>query len=184
MNILQMFKIKFSRFILFSFFALIFAACSASSTGSRYEKENNAKNKSNEENSAKVVEDFDITPYKTKIEIKDADKNSKEINNAWYDYKNEYNGNTNHGRILETVDGYRVLVLATDNMEEANNVRDKLYGQTNHKEVYISFEPPFYKVKVGDFTDLSAANNLKFKLKQLGYTEARVINESVNVFEK
>ena len=40
------------------------------------------------------------------------------------------------------------------------------------------------KVKVGDFTDITESNNLKFKLNQLGYTEARVIKETVNIFEE
>ena len=74
--------------------------------------------------------------------------------------------------------------MTTDDMNEANTTRDKMYELTNGKEVYISFEPPFYKVKAGDFTDVTDANNLKFKLNQLGYTEARVVQESVNLYEK
>jgi hypothetical protein len=51
------------------------------------------------------------------------------------------------------------------------------------KDVYVNFEPPFYKVKVGDFTTRSEANDLKFKLNQLGYSEAKVVQETINLFE-
>ena len=106
------------------------------------------------------------------------------IKDAWFGYETEGTTSNSNRKIVATVDGYRVLVVATDNIEEANSIKQKVYKQTNHKEVYISFEPPFYKVKVGDFTEISAAKDLKFKLNQLGYPEARVVQESVNIFEE
>ena len=164
---------------------LVFVACSAS-TGTRYEKEKTPKEKNENNPPSKVDEDFDITPYKTKIDIKEDSGNSNEITDAWYGYKknNEDSLSTNNKKIIGTTDGFRVLVITTDDMNEANATRDKMYELTNGKEVYISFEPPFYKVKAGDFTDVTDANNLKFKLNQLGYTEARVVQESVNLYEK
>ncbi len=85
--------------------------------------------------------------------------------------------------VIGTTDGYRVQVLSTDNIDEANLVRSEIYEQTSRKEVYVIFEPPFYKVKVGDFTSNSEAENLRFKLNQLGYTESKVVQETVNIFE-
>ncbi len=63
-------------------------------------------------------------------------------------------------KIIGTTDGYRVQVISTDDIDEANLVRSELYEKTTRKEVYIVFEPPFYKVKVGDFTSKSEAENL------------------------
>ncbi|MEJ2103463.1 MAG: SPOR domain-containing protein [Ignavibacteriaceae bacterium] len=60
----------------------------------------------------------------------------------------------------------------------------EIYEKTARKEVYVTFEPPFYKVKAGDFTSKSDANDFKFKLNQLGYTEAKVVQETVNIFEQ
>ena len=77
----------------------------------------------------------------------------------------------------------RVQVLSTDNIDEANRIRAEVYEKTTNKEVYVIFEPPFYKVKVGDFTSKSEADNLRFKLNQLGYTESKVVQETVNLFE-
>ncbi len=156
------------------------AGCSAS-TSSRYEKTNGNGDNEN----VTVNEDFDITQYKTKIELETI-SNNQGISDVWYEYEND-SEDSNFSRnlkIIRTVDGYRVLVLATDNMNAANSVRADILAKIKRKEVYISFEPPFYKVKIGDFTDITESNNLKFKLNQLGYTEARVIQETVNIFEE
>ena len=159
------------------------AGCGAS-TSSRYEKTEKT-NENEDKNKATTNEDFDITKYKTKIEI-ETTFNSKGLSDAWYGYKGD-SEESNFGQnlnIVGTVDGYRVLVVATDDMEAANSVRADILDKIKRKEVYISFEPPFYKVKIGDFTDITESNNLKFKLNQLGYTEARVIQETVNIFEE
>ena len=87
-------------------------------------------------------------------------------------------------KIIGTTDGYRVQVVSTDDIEEANRIRAEIYEKTARKEVYVTFEPPFYKVKAGDFTSKSDANDFKFKLNQLGYTEAKVVQETVNIFEQ
>jgi hypothetical protein len=135
-----------------------------------------------------VREDFDITSYKTKIEIETI-SNNEEFSDVWYEYENDIEVSEDSNfvenlEIIRTVDGYRVLVVATDNLEDANSVRADILTKIKRKEVYISFEPPFYKVKVGDFTDIAESNNLKFRLNQLGYTEARVVQETVNIFEE
>ena len=175
------YKMNKLRFTLV-FVPIIFfhAGCSAS-TSSRYEKTNG--NGDNEK--VTVNEDFDITQYKTKIELETI-SNNQGISDVWYEYEND-SEDSNFGRnlkIIRTVDGYRVLVVATDNMGAANSVRADILAKIKRKEVYISFEPPFYKVKIGDFTDITESNNLKFRLNQLGYTEARVVQETVNIFEE
>ena len=162
---------------------ILLPACSAS-TGTRYESETNS-NINGENNSAIGNEDFDITPYKTKIEIEEPTTDGKVVDNAWYEFDNQSSDFSNFNRkIIGTTDGYRILVVATDDMDEANSVRADITSKIKRSEVYISFEPPFYKVKVGDFTDLKEINNLKFKLNQLGYTEARVVQETINLFEE
>jgi len=174
-------KLKFTIIFIPIIFFLV--GCSAS-TSTRYEKTEKT-NGNADENKTTINEDFDITPYKTKIEIETM-YNNEELSDAWYGYEGdsmESNFEQKH-KIVETVDGYRVLVVATDDMGAANSVRADILAKIKRKEVYISFEPPFYKVKIGDFTDITESNNLKFKLNQLGYTEARVIQETVNIFEE
>jgi len=170
--------------LIFLIFTII--GCS-SSTGSRYETKSNDKDVNNneiinKEDQEMIDEDFDIIPYKTEINIEEIPSGSQVLpDGVWYGYTDTVS--TSSKMIAGTTDGYRVQVVSTDNMDEANQVRAEIYFNTKNKEVYITFEPPFYKVKAGDFTSHSEANDYKFKLNQLGYTEARVIQETVNIFE-
>ena len=164
-----------------TFLVFIVVGCSAS-TGSRYETKSNNKEINDKEEQEMIVEDFDITPYKSDIDIEEVPSGNQVLpDDVWYSYTDTV---SNSSKIIAgTQDGYRVQVLSSDNMDEANQVRAEIYFNTKNKEVYITFEPPFYKVKAGDFTSHSEANDFKFKLNQLGYPEARVIQETVNIFE-
>lgn len=159
----------------------LFTNCSAS-TETRYGDDDPNNNKKD----IKLVEDFDITPYKTDIEVMTFVESSNGMVDAWFDYDDINNDNIipDNRKITGTRDGYRLLIIATDDLQEANNMRDRLYKQSKRNNVYISFEPPFYKVKLGDFTDLAEVNDLKFKLNQLGFGEARIVQETVNIYEE
>jgi hypothetical protein len=169
-------------------YLLLLFSCS-SSTGSRYGNEEK-NNKSNSEtktienvSSSDLKEDFDITPYKTKIIIPEKKIiKSKGNDDIWFDYNSPEIENKPKS-LVGTVDGYRVLVLTTDNIEEANQIKADVYFSKNVDDVYVDFEPPFYKVKVGDFELQKSADDLKFKLNQLGYKEAKVIKDKINIFK-
>jgi len=160
---------------------LILFGCSAS-TGSRYETKNETENETSTEVTNNVAEDFNITPYQTEINIEAPPIAANNLpSDVWYGYSDS--SSENNTKIVGTIDGFRVQVLSTDNIDEANRIRAEVYEKTTRKEVYVIFEPPFYKVKVGDFTSKSEADNLRFNLNQLGYTESKVVQESVNLFE-
>lgn len=167
--------VAISGLILFIF------GCSAS-TGSRYETKEETKSTTETIEQKNISEDFDITPYETKIDIEAPPLTTDKLpSDIWYEYKSTIPDSVKN--IVGTTDGYRVQVISTDDIDEANLIRSELYEKTSRKEVYIIFEPPFYKVKIGDFTSKSEAENLRFKLNQLGYTESKVVQETVNVFE-
>jgi len=164
--------------------SLYLYSCS-SSIGSRY----SSGNKKVEKDSVRLSnhdiskEEFDISAYKTKIEIPSTDAQSADDKNVvWLQYENTSHENKVK-TISETKEGYRVIVLTTDNLEEANQVKADVYFGQNGDEVYIDFEPPFYKVKVGDFNDKNSADALRFKLNQLGYKESKVVKETINVYK-
>lgn len=163
---------------------MVLISC-GTSTGSRYEKVEE-KNVDEKETKEEIKEDFDITPYKTKIIINESPENKNGYTEAWYEYNQDVGTNniSSTHKIIGTTDGFRVLVLITDDLNEANSLMDEVKSKISNNEVYVSFEPPFYKIKVGDFIDITECNNLKFKLNQLGYTEARVIKETINLFEE
>jgi|ERR1035437_1799982 hypothetical protein len=175
----------------FSFLVFSLTSCGTiTSTGSRFHSENGTnENKSKEVKKSDTVslkEDFDITPYKTKIEINDTipqvDKKGSSNMNAWYDYDTTLS-NSGLSKLTKQAVGYRVLVLTTDNLEEANKIKSEIYFKTDQKPVYISFDPPFYKVKAGDFVNSTEASEFGFKLNQMGYTESKIIRDTVNIFQ-
>ena len=171
-----------STFIL----TIILASCAAS-TGSRYSSTKKKEEKIESKERAKLPpEKFDITPYRTKLDLKENKKISAVSRklNAWYEYNTAKDTGSTNKTVIKTVSGYRVQVYSTDNLADADSIRTELYDKTNQKSVYISFDPPFYKVKVGDFLNLNDAKNMSFKLSQLGYSEVRVVNDTVNVFKQ
>lgn len=175
-------------FLMFLFFSVIIISC-ATSTGSRYskndtfEKTDSSDVKIDEKKNENLVEDFDITPYKSKIDVPGREKtNIVEGNNIWYDYGSQKK-NTQQKVLVGTEEGFRVLVTTTDNLEDANQIKSDLYSSVDNNEIYIDFVPPFYKVKVGDFNNQKLADNLRFKLNQLGYKDAKVIKENINIFK-
>lgn len=172
-------KILFCISILFSF---ILISC-GTSTGSRYPQEQ-AQQKKTETDSTAYSENFDLTKYHSKIDIKDkakpADSSSTDV---WYSYHASPNTSDTAQTVIKTLPGYRALVLSTDNLDEANNMRSEIYFKTDHAPVYVIFDPPFYKVEAGDFTDINDAQSLSFKLKQMGYNDVRVVSETINKFK-
>ena len=84
---------------------------------------------------------------------------------------------------MGTTNGFRVQVYVTDNLEEADSLKSELAERIIQKNIYIIFDPPFYKVEVGDFKSVGDAKDLNFKLTQMGYTESRVIASTVNIYE-
>lgn len=183
-KILSILKTSFTAI----FSILVISACSAS-TGSRYEKNEkvNTEKTTTEDNegikTATLKEDFDITPYKTEIIVPEKKVSGVTENQIiWFDYGSPEVA-TKTKTLVRTEDGFRVLVLTTDNVEEANQIKADVYFGQNSNEIYIDFEPPFYKVKAGDFDTQKAADDLRFKLNQLGYKEAKVVKDKINIYK-
>jgi hypothetical protein len=177
-------------FILFTFILPLTLLSCGTSTGSRYNNGNrketrNEKVKTETKNkAAEYPENFNLAPYRAKITIKDTSKpKDKSDLNVWYNYHAQPDTGDVNRIVISTAPGYRVQVMSTDNLDDANKMRSEIYFKTNQKAVYIIFDPPFYKVEVGDFTNLNDARSLTFKFKQMGYTDARVVNQNVNIFQ-
>ncbi len=164
----------------------VFYSCGASSTV-RYERNKKEENKKTETESVEnsYDEDFNVLPYRTDVDIKE--KSAEDINtpdlNPWYGYEDKDTSAVEEKEIVGTTNGFRVQVFASDNLQDADSLKSELLLKVSQKNIYVIFDPPFYKVVVGDFTSMSDAKDLNFKLTQMGYTESRVISSTVNIFE-
>jgi len=163
-------------------FIVLFYSCSAS-TDRRYSKD--SEEISTEKDKEAITEDdFDMGPFKTKIELpaKSKSKEDKPLD-LWFDYPKSDSIEISTKTIVDTLSGYRVQVISTDNLDEANNVRSEIFFKTNEKAIYVLFEPPFYIVRVGDYKNFNDAKALSFKLNQMGFANTKVVNDLINVYK-
>ncbi len=83
-------------------------------------------------------------------------------------------------------DGFRVQIFAGRSIEAATMAEAKAKEDFEPKgyKVYLIFEAPFYKLRVGDFTDRNDADLLRSLAKSMGYKAAFVVRSKVNVPEQ
>lgn len=158
--------------------SILIISCGSSSSITKGDSKTTKKN--NKITFADIKEDFIITPYRTKINIPPKSNSIKNSYlNVWYGYPKNYKGDTTSTH--DNSNGFRVQILATDDLEQVKRMQNRVLNRISQKNIYILFDPPFYKLQIGDFTVLSLAENLEFKLKQLGYTNARIVREKINL---
>lgn len=57
--------------------------------------------------------------------------------------------------------GYRLMVLSTNDRTQAMAVRAKLLQRYPDQKVYTIFQPPYIKLKFGDFVEKADAENIR-----------------------
>lgn len=60
--------------------------------------------------------------------------------------------------------GYRLMLLSTSDRNAAINLRSKLLQQYPEHKVYMAFQSPFIKLKMGNFVEKADAEKLKKQL--------------------
>lgn len=63
--------------------------------------------------------------------------------------------------------GYRLLVIATNNRDEAYNVKATVLQNFPDVRTYLTYLSPLYKLKVGNFTSREDAENFKTSLAKI-----------------
>ena len=71
------------------------------------------------------------------------------------------------------IEGFRVQVLATRDQVNGERLRNKL-SESFLEKIYIIFESPNYKVRMGNFIDRRDAETLRRSLAKKGYPSASV----------
>ena len=82
-----------------------------------------------------------------------------------------------------TLDGYRIQILTTRDPEEADTLQAQLQGSFPG-EVYVTYDPPNYKVRVGNYINRPLAEESQVRLKRMGFRRAWVIRTKVLVVPK
>jgi hypothetical protein len=76
--------------------------------------------------------------------------------------------------------GYRVQILSTQDMQEAD-ITARRAERLFEDPVYIVFESPYYKVRVGDFRNDLEAIDVERRARQNGYPRAWIVPSEINV---
>jgi hypothetical protein len=79
----------------------------------------------------------------------------------------------------ELISGFRIQLLLTPDITEANNIKNEVTPLIKDV-VYIIFESPYYKVRIGDCRTRATANQLLKSLLDLGYKNAWIVPDRVN----
>lgn len=182
-----MIKLYMIYFFFLAVVVFLFTFCSAQPTVRYEEKSKNTDSTTETEiskESVKFDEKFDITPFRTEIKLPEKKTEiSKSSDEIWYQYEVITDASLKSKKIKGTTNGFRVQVIATDDLDEANKIQDELKLVKGSNEIYSVFEPPFYKILMGDFRTSDEANSLRFKLNQLGYSDSKVVKSTINLFE-
>ena len=73
-----------------------------------------------------------------------------------------------------SVKGYRIQIMISEDEKDLINVKQKLELIIKEK-IYIKFELPNYKLRVGNFDSRKKAENYSNKVIQMGYRSAWVV---------
>ncbi|MFH1861965.1 MAG: SPOR domain-containing protein [bacterium] len=78
--------------------------------------------------------------------------------------------------------GFRVQISTTSLEVEARDVEQRAIVDFN-TSVYLIFDPPNYKIRVGDCRTRAEANDLRLQAINLGYADAWVVQSRILYYE-
>jgi hypothetical protein len=77
--------------------------------------------------------------------------------------------------------GYRLMVLNTNNREIAYQTRGQLTTFFPQHSVYLAYQAPYYKLKMGDFLDKSEAESAKKQVSGIIKQGVFVVSDVINL---
>ena len=79
----------------------------------------------------------------------------------------------------DTIPGFRVQVTITGDIDDANLLRDSLSRALSDEWVYIVHHPPYYKIRVGNFSERFAAGEMLERLRRHGFPDAWIVPDRI-----
>ncbi len=77
--------------------------------------------------------------------------------------------------------GFRLMVLNTNNRELAYQTRGQLATRYPQHTLYLAYQAPYYKLKMGDFLEKKEAEDLKKQLTSFMKQGVFVVSDVINV---
>ncbi len=79
----------------------------------------------------------------------------------------------------ETVQGFRIQIFSSSNIDDANAAKKGAEGKFSNDSVYIVFDAPVYKVRVGDFVNRYDASQRLPEFVDKGYRDAWIVPDQI-----
>jgi hypothetical protein len=80
----------------------------------------------------------------------------------------------------DLADGYRLQIMFSNDRSEAYTAKSKIYKQFPHESCYVIYEQPYYKLRVGDFTNRFEATDLLNQMLST-YVGAFIVKDKVKI---
>jgi adenosylcobinamide amidohydrolase len=81
----------------------------------------------------------------------------------------------------ELTQGFRIQIFATGSFDEANAMRQTAVQRLTEDSVYVVFDTPVYKVRVGDFRTRVEANQRLSVISALGFADGWVVGDKITI---
>ncbi|MBO9200923.1 MULTISPECIES: hypothetical protein [Niastella] len=79
------------------------------------------------------------------------------------------------------VQGFRILVISTNDRNQATNAKVKIYQQFPELRAYLQWQPPYMKLKVGDFKNREEAEPYLSNIQRLFPSGVYIIRDVIEV---
>lgn len=79
----------------------------------------------------------------------------------------------------ESAQGFRIQIFATPSIDEANAMKMTAAQKVIEDSVYVVFDPPVYKVRLGDFKTRIEAGRRLSSLVETGFPDAWVVSDRI-----
>ncbi len=79
----------------------------------------------------------------------------------------------------EVVQGFRIQIFSSSNIDEAGSMKALAQQKFPADSIYILFDPPVYKVRVGDYSTRYDAGQRLSQFVELGYRDAWIVPDRI-----
>ncbi|OQP55962.1 sporulation protein [Niastella yeongjuensis] len=79
------------------------------------------------------------------------------------------------------VQGFRILVISTNDRNKATNAKIKIYQEFPELRAYLDWQPPYMKLKVGDFKNRSEAEPYLSSIQRFFPSGVYIIRDVIEV---
>lgn len=87
---------------------------------------------------------------------------------------------TEKNKINKTISGFRIQLFSGNERINANNIKTKFLKLYPEQNAYLSYQQPYFKVRVGDFRTKLEAKIFLNKIK-IEFEECIIITDKINL---